>query len=112
MIARCCGRNETCCRPAHKCCESFDTRLHLLPPLSSGGWLVSELQAGEGLANGAALIQEDDEVSVNWKELRLRESRMRGASVWFNSELEAAGESSPTLECVCVCVRVRFSVTQ
>lgn len=37
-------------------------------------------------------------MSTNWKELRRRESRMRGPLVWFNAELEAAGESQSVWE--------------
>lgn len=44
---------------------------------------------GEGLEYETALIQNEAEVSANWKELRRRKSRLRGGSVWFNSQLAA-----------------------
>lgn len=68
---------------------------------------------GEGLEYETALIQNEAEVSANWKELRRRKSRLRGGSVWFNSQLAAVQRVrvcvGAALVCVCVCVHVILS---
>lgn len=123
MIARCCGGKKTCFAVLHTsrpcvflCCESSDTQTQTRASTCYHRWALarglnpncSYYSEGEGLAYGTALIQDEAEVSANWKELRWRESRLRGGSVWFNSQSEAVAAESesvweqPYLK-VCVC---------